>query len=1090
MSQNINLSVSGIYTSLNDYNGLPPGALDVADNVECRYKNVLEPRRGFEGLVNSEVSGIQFTRLTNFYILGTDRPIGLGSDFGLYYYTGANPWPSVPGSYSTNIQAPDPIYAKSRFVTAGQNLYVTAVDGIRSLSSGSSASMLRAGVPKGLNIQAETDSSTDGFFDNNNVLTTTGTLVSGSAIITVLGSTTGVVIDQYVTGIEIPATKVIQDLTYTAALFGVLGNSITITYIGGAALSVAVVGTAITVTLNTGVSTATLVKAAIDGSAAATALVSVAISGTAGTVQVAAALVTMSGGLDNTIPVGTKVSSISSSAAIIAETGNSTAGSTSITNLTALTGIVAGVLVTGTGLPSGAKVISTSGAGPYTAVLDIAAFQTTTGTTYTFSSAITITMDQNSASSKTGTPISFYSGAQVGYRIVFGRVETDIDSGTITRLGAPSSLVICNNTSPYSKDVTVTATLPKNSSGQITFLQLYRSTQTASIDVSPLDQYNLVYERELVAGDFTARTVTITDGVPASLVGIPLYTGSDQEGLLQANEPPPSAWDMCKFRDFTLYGNITRPTTLRVTIVSVGSPSGIQANDTITITGTFAGVAFTGVYTAKSTESPASHEFKIYSSGTASQNITDTANSLIRVINYDNACPVHAILLSSTTDLPGQILFEADYPNYDTFTMTASAHTEAYDPPMSALVSEVNTINNGLCVSKSGELEAVPTTNLYRAGDSSSDIVRIIPLRDYVIILKRDGIYKVSGTTPNGLVVNPFDLTTKIIGSDTAVSLNSGVWMLSNQGVVSISDGGVDAKSLPIDDQLNRLIGTYLDNLTDVSFAVGYESDRKYILSVPDSSNPYTEVQYCYNYVTNAWTTWSRDLFTGYVHTVENKLYISRADLLDNSISKERKAASYKDYVDEADPNTIISVNGTSIVLASIDGVEAGDILYQTATLFSPITAVNLLTNTITAQYNLSFTSGACTILNAYECSMAWKQVFGENPAFVRQYSEGVALFKNTRFNVATASFVTDYSQSEESVELAGTGNALWGLFGWGTVPWGGTILPSKIRFYIPQGKQMGSYLIPKLSIKQGYSDFKFQGMAIQFSNVSPEVGL
>ncbi len=460
------------------------------------------------------------------------------------------------------------------------------------------------------------------------------------------------------------------------------------------------------------------------------------------------------------------------------------------------------------------------------------------------------------------------------------------------------------------------------------------------------------------------------------------------------------------------------------------------------------------------------------------------------MINYDDDLPIHAILLSSSTDLPGQILLESDNPSYDTFTVDASAHQTAYDPELDDVVSEVNTLGNAIGVSKTGELEAVPSTNTLYAGDSSSVVLRIIPLRDYVVVLKTDGIYKIQGVTPDSLVSNPFDLTTKIIGADTAVSLNSGVWMLSNQGVVSISDGGVDAKSIPIDNQLNRLIGSYLDNLIDSSFAVGYESDRKYILSVPESDNPFTEVQYNFNYVTSSWTTWSRNLYTAYVHSNEGKLYIARADEVEKGVSKERKVASYKDYVDEAIANTITLVDERVITLFTVVDVEAGDILYQNSNHFSPILSVNLLTNEVTVQYELSFTTGAVEILKSYECAVTWKQVFADNPAFVRQYSEGLALFKNTRFNVATMSFATDFSQAQSDVEVQGTGNALWGLFGWGDVAWDGTTLPSNIRFLIPQNKQLGSYIIPSLSIKQGYSDFKLQGLAITYFNVSPEVGL
>jgi hypothetical protein len=1096
MAQSVNLSVSGIYTSGNDMNGLPPGALDGATNVESRYKNTLEPRRGFEGLDDSALAPVQISRLTNFFIDDEDRIIALTNEGDLLYYDPdlvPNPWVAVPGDFSSGIIAPNAINGKSRFIRAGQNLYLTSQDGVRSLSSGASAQTLRAGVPKGLNLEAETNGDTQGFFNNNIALSTTGDLTASGAIITNLADTTGIEIDQYVTGTEIPASLVVQDLTYTALPFGVLGNSITIEYTGGGTAGneiVTVVGNAISVQIENSVSTATQILTKIQASSAASDLVSVEVSGTGSNAQTTAAATPLAGGLDNTIPIGTKVSSITPASTVIIQEGDTTAGSVTIENLVSDAGIIAGLIVSGQGIPEGAKVVSISGGGPYDVTIDLPAFQTDTAQAITFTAPIEVTMDANALATLSGTPISFYTGSQVGYRMVFGRVETDINGGSITRIGAPSSIAIANNISPYSTNVTVMGTLPKNSENEITFVQLFRSEQTDSIDISPLDQYNLVYERELTPTDFTNRVITIEDTVPDSLKGIPLYAGSDREGILQSNNPPPMCWDMCTFRDFALYANATQPSTLDFTLVSVGAPDGVQIDDEITISGSFLGVPFSRTYTGKAAEDQASQEFAVVTSGTPSQNITDTANSLIRVINYDEDLPIHAILLSSTTDLPGQILLESDDPSLDTFTITADLHQDAYDPELDDVVSTVNTINNGIYVSKSGELEAVPSTNLLRAGDTSADILRVIPLRDYVVVLKTDGIYKVQGLTPGTLICNPFDLTTKIIGAETAVPLNSGVWMLSNQGVVSISDGGVDAKSIPIDDQLNLLINSFLDNLVDVAFAVGYESDRKYILSVPNGNTTFTQIQHIFNYITNSWTTWERNLRFGFIHSNEGRLYISRADGDDNGVSRERKSATYRDYVDEGFIRNITSVDDAPIlVLDDVSGIEVGDIISQDSSTFSPILEVDITNNTVTVQSPAGWEVGEVEILSAYECTVTWKQVFGDNPAFVRQFSEGLALFKNTRFNLATMQFTTDFSPNLEEVEVPGQGNGLWGLFEWGSIPWGGISFPETLRFYIPQNKQLGSYIIPSMVIKQGYSNFKFQGLSISYYNVSQEVG-
>ena len=97
------------------------------------------------------------------------------------------------------------------------------------------------------------------------------------------------------------ATAVIQDLTYTAVATNQSGNLVNIAYTtGGTAGSevVTVIGNAISIQIETAVSTATQVKAAFDGSAAALALATVAISGTGSTAQTAPVAATfLTGGI-------------------------------------------------------------------------------------------------------------------------------------------------------------------------------------------------------------------------------------------------------------------------------------------------------------------------------------------------------------------------------------------------------------------------------------------------------------------------------------------------------------------------------------------------------------------------------------------------------------------------------------------------------------------------------------------------------------------------------------------------------------------------------------------------------------------------
>lgn len=97
----------------------------------------------------------------------------------------------------------------------------------------------------------------------------------------------------------VKATKIRQDLTYTAVEYGEDGNLISITYTGGATAGaevVTVVGNAISIQIQTAVSTATQVRTAFNLSAAATALAVCTVTGTAGTAQVVAAIAYLAGG--------------------------------------------------------------------------------------------------------------------------------------------------------------------------------------------------------------------------------------------------------------------------------------------------------------------------------------------------------------------------------------------------------------------------------------------------------------------------------------------------------------------------------------------------------------------------------------------------------------------------------------------------------------------------------------------------------------------------------------------------------------------------------------------------------------------------
>jgi hypothetical protein len=441
---------------------------------------------------------------------------------------------------------------------------------------------------------------------------------------------------------------------------------------------------------------------------------------------------------------------------------------------------------------------------------------------------------------------------QCGYRLIWGKR----DANNNVLLGAPSPLTAVTNTTGGTRNTQSVATIP---SGITTshFYQLYRSAATPSASVSPVDQEQLVAEGFPTGTDLTNGYITITDQTPDSLKGESLYAGSDQEGITQANYQPPLAKDFCFYKGSVLYANTSQRQQLKLAIDGVGSPNGVQSGDVITI----AGVAFT----ADTSENTATGHFQVFTSGTPAQNIADTTNSFIRVVNrYSGNTQVYAYLLSGQSDLPGQMLIEARTAGTATFAVTASANGTAWTPDLptsgTTVSSSAQTETNVIYVAKYGQPEAVPLANRFPVGAQSNAILRIIPLRDYVVIFTTDGIYRLLGNTIESFDPQPFDLTTRLVAPESAVPLGNQAWCLANQGVVSISDGGVQSRStLQIDDKIRELLGQAIDSVAARAFAIGYETDHRYILALPQNENDtFCTQQYCINYFTEAWTRWTR----------------------------------------------------------------------------------------------------------------------------------------------------------------------------------------------------------------------------------------
>ena len=672
--------------------------------------------------------------------------------------------------------------------------------------------------------------------------------------------------------------------------------------------------------------------------------------------------------------------------------------------------------------------------------------------------------------STTGASGFMSNNVQVAYRVVWG--SKDIHNNLY--LGAPSQRIIVANTSGATRDVSLTFTIP---SGIITtdFFQVYRSRESASSTDEPNDELQLVYEANPTAGEITAKSITFTDSQSTTLMGAYLYTNSNQEGISQANDIPPFAKDLALFKNYTFYANTKTKQKLRISLLSVGGTNGLAVNDTITVD--------TMVFTAKAAENIASRQFKVTTTGSAAQNIEDTAKSLVKVINqYSSNTSVYAYYVSEYAELPGQILIEKRVIDDVNFSVGASRAT-AWDLNGSNSINE--TFVNGLSWSKIQQPEHVPAANLERVGSDNYEIRRILALRDSLFILKDDGVFRLTGSGGQWSI-DPLDTSTKIIAPDSAVIVNNQIFCLSDQGVVAISDVGVEIKSIPIENQILELHSLDMTQVNTLSFGVAYETDRKYQLwTISSVSDTAPTVAYVYNTITNKWTTWEKSVCHGFVNPSTDHLMFCETGTA--QILEERKSYTEQDYSDEALQDfSILSFSDKTIVFDSIVGFTVGDIVSQSPTQRAMIESIDVVSSSVTVNASVTWDIGLTQILKGIDCEIEFTNFANDNAGVSKHFQEIAWLFREKGFLFGDTGFYTDLSGGYSETEITGDfGGGTWGAFPWGLTPWGGILRPKPIRVFVPRDKSRGSLLSVRLKVRNAMSRWALNGISLQFEYVS-----
>jgi hypothetical protein len=249
----------------------------------------------------------------------------------------------------------------------------------------------------------------------------------------------------------------------------------------------------------------------------------------------------------------------------------------------------------------------------------------------------------------------------------------------------------------------------------------------------------------------------------------------------------------------------------------------------------------------------------------------------------------------------------------------------------SADVVSDNSVNpNRVYFSKINQPEAVPFVNYIDIGPRDKPIQRILALRDSLIVLKEDGVYVITGPAAPNFSVRLSDSSALTFAPDTATNLNNLIYVLTSQGVVTVSETGVGVISRNIENKIQEVVNAKF-NYKLFSWGMSSESDRCYLLWLPEKvADSYATQAYRYNTFTRTWTRWTKPANCGVVNPEDDKIYLGDASNRPY-VLKERKNFERQDYADREIVRGLgaNAINGLVFTVSSAAELEIGDSLVQ-----------------------------------------------------------------------------------------------------------------------------------------------------------------
>jgi hypothetical protein len=608
--------------------------------------------------------------------------------------------------------------------------------------------------------------------------------------------------------------------------------------------------------------------------------------------------------------------------------------------------------------------------------------------------------------------------------------------------------------------------------------------------------YTVVAAPATGSGNVRLLTETVIDALVETALSDPLYTNESEEGIEAANSRPPWAKDLALWKGRMWYVNTKKEQYIDLQCVSVANM--VAGTSTVKLT---VGVV-TETYTAAAAEDASLRRFALdTTSATTAERIRNTMKSLVRVINRASES-YYAWYTSGLDEPPGIFTIESRSLASDTFYVTANNATTGgeFEPEIPAtgtdLASDNDRYLNGVYRSKLNQPHSVPDdyyddTSL---GDPSKEILRVLPTRDSLFVVKEDGVFRISGDSDRTFTYRALDLTVYGRAPRTWESFDNAIWGLSTKGLVRITESGTELVSATIGDLIDVIFSH--SSYESLCFGIGYESEGLYLLACPEiSTDTYPTMFYVFDSERSSGpTTWHWPSRCGLLKFSEQKLYLTRADT-DDHIFVERKAYSDEDYMDEElecsldaistytddDLGTLSLVTVTFPVTATGNTAmvpKAGDLFRKTpgSLPYSKIRLAELVaTNTYRLRLSHYFTGlevGTASITRSIPVTLTWHPESGGAATVEKRFPRMALYFAEPLVTQASIGFRSDV-EAETLVPIDYKG------------------MPDRvIALPVPQNQSVGRTLRLKFQHQVALEPWELLERSIIVDHQSPEISM